>query len=73
MVEVMGSVTLVSWVIVEALVAWAQRPPVVYDPWTGHWRAQRAMEKQHRERRRQVTMPPVTKVPPLRVVEDLAS
>jgi hypothetical protein len=69
-VEVLGSVTLVSWVIVEALAAWAQRPPVVFDPWTRRWRAQRAMEKDQQTFR--LTHPP-TMPTRLRVVEDLAS
>ena len=69
-------VPFLAWLTTEIAVIWLQRPPVVYDPWTGHWRAQRRMEKPKQTYR--MVYPPtppekVTKVPRLRVVDDLAS
>jgi hypothetical protein len=76
-VEAMVTGAFTAWVVAEALIIWAQRPPVVFDSWTHRWRAQRAMQKQPTYH---TTYPPlfppapeVTEVPRLRVVDDLAS
>ena len=69
-VEVLVAVSLATYAIVEAMVVWAQRPPVVYNSWTGRWGAQRAMEDRHGPVLRPAVYPPT---PRLKVVDDLAS
>ena len=77
LVEVLVTGGVFAWIRVEVLLIWNERPPVVFDPWTRRWRAQRAMEKAKPTYR--TTYPPspppsrVTPVPRLHVVDDLAS
>lgn len=76
LVEVLVTGAFMAWVRVEVLLIWNERPPVVFDPWTRRWRAQRAMQKEPTFRTTYPPPPPpakVTPVPRLRAVDDLAS
>jgi len=69
-VEAMVTGGFTAWFLVEALVIWAQRPPVVFVD--GHWRAQRQVERRKHHYPLSHVGTPVS-VPRLRVVDPLAS